>query len=233
MTPLRRLNLVEEVVNRLGRQIVAGKLAPGQSLPPEGKLCIELGVSRTVIREAMRILSERGLVEVSQGRPPRAKAMDPTPVVTSLSTYLERGAHPLLHLIEVRCPLEAEIARIAAQRVTPEQLAALEQANQSLLTARKLDDRIEADVQFHNLLAESTGNPVFGLLLAPLARLMRLSRRRTLGRTGAERAAAGHEKVLVALRLGDADAAQQAMLEHLEKAKEDLASAGSHNAASA
>jgi DNA-binding FadR family transcriptional regulator len=231
LTPLRRMNLVEEVVARLGRQIVSGDLAPGQSLAPEGQLSLEIGVSRTVVREAMRILGERGLVEVSQGRPPRVKPADPAHVVTSLSTFLQRGDHSLLHLIEVRCPLEARIAAIAAQRATPDQLAAMEQANRHLAEAKKLDDRIEADLRFHDLLAESTGNPVFGLLLSPLANLMRLSRRQTLGRTGAERAAAGHEKILAAVRRGDADAAGQAMLEHLAMAKQDLVSTGLTDAA--
>ncbi len=182
-----------------------------------------MGVSRTVIREAMRILGERGLVEVSQGRSPRVKPADPAHVVSSLATFLMRGDHSLLHLIEVRRPLETEIAAIAARRITPHQLEALEQAHLQLAEAKALDDRIDADLRFHELLAESTGNPVFGLLLAPLAHLMRLSRKQTLGRTGVERAIAGHEKILAAVRRGDSDSARKAMLDHLAMAEKDLA----------
>ena len=78
--PLPRLDLVQEVTERLREQILAGAFDADRSLPPEGQLGQALGVSRTVIREAMRILAAQGLVEVSQGRTPRVKPADPTHV---------------------------------------------------------------------------------------------------------------------------------------------------------
>jgi GntR family transcriptional regulator, transcriptional repressor for pyruvate dehydrogenase complex len=218
----KRIDLVQEVVSLLEKQILSGEFAIGSALPPEGQLCVDFGVSRTVIREAMRILGTRGLVEVSQGKLPRVKPVDPAHVVHSLSTYLQRADHSLLNLTEVRLQLETAIAALAAKRATPEDLKAMEEMNQQLIESGTLEKKIDADLRFHAYLAEATQNPVFGLLLDPLAHLMRLSRKATLSRTGAERAVAGHRKILNAVRRGDGKAARQAMLDHLAMAKEDL-----------
>jgi GntR family transcriptional regulator, transcriptional repressor for pyruvate dehydrogenase complex len=218
----KRVDLVQEVVSLLEKQIISGQLAAGASMPPEGQLSLQLGVSRTVIREAMRILGTRGLVEVSQGRLPRVKPADSAFVVDSLSTFLQRADHSLLHLLEVRRQLETSIAALAAERATPEILEALEETIRELAGPGSLEERIDADLRFHALLAEATKNPVFGVLLEPLAHLMRLSRKVTLGRTGAERAAGSHRKILEAVRRGDAEAARNAMLDHLVKAEQDL-----------
>lgn len=217
-----RGDLVQGVVALLEKQIVAGELAADRPMPPEGELSRQLGVSRTVIREAMRILGARGLVEVSQGKLPRVKPADPAHVVDSLAIFLQRADHSLLNLTEVRLQLETAIAALAARRATAEQVAAMEDANRRLVGPGTLDQRIDADLRFHALLAEATQNPVFGVLLEPLAHLMRLSRKATLSRTGAERAVAGHRAILEAIRRGDSDAARQAMLEHLTMAERDL-----------
>jgi GntR family transcriptional regulator, transcriptional repressor for pyruvate dehydrogenase complex len=219
-----RVDLVQSVVTQLEKQILSGQLVTDQPMPPEGELSRQLGVSRTVIREAMRILGARGLVEVSQGKLPRVKPADPAHVVESLATFLQRADHSLLHLIEVRRQLETAIAALAAVRATPEQMAAMEEMNRRLAGPGSLDQRIDADLRFHALLAEATQNPVFGVLLEPLAHLMRLSRKATLGRTGAERAVAGHREILSAIRRGDPEAARQAMFDHLAMAEQDLSS---------
>ena len=189
---------------------------------PEGKLCETMGVSRTVIREAMRILAAQGLVEVSQGRLPRVKPADPQTVVETFGTYLVRGDHSLLDLIEVRLPMEAEIAALAAKRSTPEQIEAMQEAIDDMRAAATLDEQAEADIRFHNTLADAAANPLFPLLLKILAGVLQKSRQATLSRTGVKRALPGHSAVLAAVRKGDDKAARKAMLEHLEMAEEDV-----------
>jgi GntR family transcriptional regulator, transcriptional repressor for pyruvate dehydrogenase complex len=217
-----RVDLVQNVVTVLSDQIISGQFAPNLPIPPEGQLSQQMGVSRTVIREAMRILVTRGLVEVAQGKLPRVKPVDPSHVIDSLSTFLQRADHSLLHLIEVRRLLETAIAAMAAERVTPEQIAAMEEANRQLIEAKTLDQQIDVDLRFHALIAEATKNPVFGILLEPLAHLMRLSRKTTLSRTGVARAASDHHEILNAIRRGDSEAARSAMLDHLARAEQDL-----------
>jgi len=220
--PLKRLDLVREVVDRIRSQILAGEYGPNDLLPPEGRLGESLGVSRTVVREAMRILGAQGLVEVSQGKRPRIRPADPQTVVETFGTYFQRGDHSLLDLIEVRIPLETEMVALAARRATPAQMTVMEQTIEDMAAAEDLQMRVEADARFHELLAESTGNPLFSLFLTTVSGAMRRSRSETIGRTGADRALQGHRAILAAIRKRDADAARKAMDEHLRMAEEDL-----------
>jgi DNA-binding FadR family transcriptional regulator len=222
LRPVGRLDLVQEVTERLREQILAGAFDADKTFPPEGQLGQALGVSRTVIREAMRILVAQGLVEVSQGKAPRVKPADPAHVFDSITTFLQRADHSMTHLVEVRRHLESSIAALAAQRATPQHVAAMEEANRQLIAAATLDQQIKADVRFHTLLAEATGNPVFGLLLEPLAYLLRLSLKKTLSGTGVERAASGHRRILAAVRQGDPEGARQAMLDLVAMSEMDL-----------
>jgi len=222
MQPLRRTNLVDEAVEQLEAEILKKRYGPGDFLPPESRLGQTLGVSRTVVREAMRILVARGLVEVSQGRPARVRPIDASHAVRALGTFLQRGEHSLLNLTEVRRPLESEIAALAAKHATAEHIAAMVAANEQLHAATTMDGSVEADIRFHDVLAQATGNPVFGLLLRTLSDLMRQSRQETLARTGKQTALDGHRKVLDAVRRVDAVAAREAMLEHLAGAERDL-----------
>jgi len=222
---LDRPDMVAEVLSRLSERIIAGVYSPGGVLPPEGALAQSFGVSRTVIREAMRTLRTQGLVEVSQGRAPRVKPADTRTVIASLDLMLRRGSGTLLHLVEARRPLESEIAALAAERATAEHLAGMQAAIDQLVAASSQEERAEADVQFHRVLAESTGNPVFGLLLETLSALLRESRRKTIATSGVEIALAGHRAVLTAVRCNDPIAARQAMLDHLTLAERDLRTA--------
>jgi GntR family transcriptional regulator, transcriptional repressor for pyruvate dehydrogenase complex len=221
LKPLRRLDLVREVVDRLRGQIIAGAFADGH-IPSEGRLGQSLGVSRTVIREAMRSLAAQGLVEVSQGRQPRVKPADPQTVIDTFNTYLQREDHSLLDLVEVRRPLEAAIAALAADRATAADIENLEQCIREQVVARGKTRQIDTDLRFHDLLTKATGNPVFSLLLKAVAGLMRRSREETLARTGVERSLAGHRCILAAVKLRDPDAARQAMLDHISNVEEDL-----------
>lgn len=91
-----------------------------------------------------------------------------------------------------------------------------------MASSLNLEKQAEADVQFHDLLADAAGNPIFPMLLKTLAGALKRSRRETLSQTGAKRACGGHCKILAAIRSGDPAAAREAMLEHIEMAEEDL-----------
>jgi len=139
-----------------------------------------------------------------------------------LEMLLRRNRASLLHLVEVRRPLESEIAALAAQRANAEHLRQLEQTMHELAGARTLDQRIEADVEFHRVLGEATGNPVFVLLLETLTGFLRESREKTLAYSGMELALEGHRAVFQAVRARDSGKAREAMQEHLRLAARDL-----------
>jgi len=208
--------LVPQVVERLRTAILSVAAQGRDDLPSEGELAEALGVSRTVLREAMKQLQAQGLVLISQGRRPRIRPADPKAAVESLDLLLQRTKGSLRHLVEARRPLECEIAALAAERARPEHLEAARAAVDALREAETLDAQIEADVRFHRVLAEATGNPVFLTLLDTVAGLLRESRRRTIGKHGMGVALDHHAAVLDAVRRRDPAAARSAMARHLD-----------------
>ena len=213
LIPLERGDLVRGAVEQLRAFILA---RPGdEELPSEAELGERLQVSRTVLREAMKHLRAQGLVVLSQGRRARVSAADPRATIESLDVLLRRSEGSLLHLVEVRRPLEAEIVELAARRATPEVLAEAEAAIEEQERAATLEGQIEADLRFHRALAKATGNPVFALLLDALAGLMRVSRQKSLGAYGNKIPVAHHREILAAIRRRDPAAARVALLGHL------------------
>ncbi len=208
--------LVPQVVEHLRGAILSVAARGGDALPSEGELAKMLGVSRTVLREAMKHLQAQGLVLMSQGKRPRIRPADSQAAVESLDLLLQRTKGALRHLVEARRPLECEIAGLAAERVRPEQIEAAAREVDALRDATDLDAQIEADVRFHRLLAEATGNPVFLTLLDTVAGLLRESRRRTLGKHGMGVAVDHHREILEAVRRRDPAAARAAMARHLD-----------------
>jgi GntR family transcriptional repressor for pyruvate dehydrogenase complex len=214
--------LVEQVVEQLRTYIIEGKFPADHELPPEAALCETLGVSRTVVREAMRILRAQGLVDVSQGKRPRVRPVDAQVAIDGLSVMLRRSNSSLLHLVELRRPLESEIAAVAAQRVTPEQIALLEISIEELKSAKDLPGRAAADLKFHSLLADATGNPIFQLVLRTVWTLQWQSSLKTIKYSSAAVAVKWHERILSAVRDHDSARARAEMTGHIEAANADL-----------
>lgn len=213
--------LVESVVRSLRERILAGEFAEGV-LPPQGELATEFAVSRSVIREAMQQLQSSRLIELSQGRNARVVPVGSEAIIDNLQLFMQRSQASLLHLAEVRQPLEAEIAALAAERIDDEALLRLHISNRKLAEAKTPEEQIDADIDFHRILAESTGNPIYLFLMDALAELLRESRRKTIGLGGVEPALEGHRAVLQAVQKRNAKAARAAMLEHVQASRRDL-----------
>src|SRR6185295_17132942 len=160
-------SLVKQAEDRLRRRILR-KDAP-DVLPSQGALAADLGVSRTVLREAMKHLEAEGLLDISQGRRIRVRSAGPQAALRSLDAMLRRTPGSLAHLLEVRRPLEGDIAALAAERRSDAHLDTLETSVAALAALQTLDRRVDADLLFHRTLAEATGNPVFLLLLDTVA----------------------------------------------------------------
>jgi DNA-binding FadR family transcriptional regulator len=222
-TPPARLGVA--VVADLVTAIVTGALAPGEVLPPEGELSNQFGVSRTVIRESVKRIEEKGLVVVAQGRgttvnPPSAwNVLDP--VVLSAMVDHDDSLGVLDELSIVRGSLEASMSRAAAELHTPERTAALRAAFEE--TRRQIDDfeaYNQADADFHYLIMEQSENR----LAANITRILFARAResaRFIGTPGPDAMRVTldeHEAVLEAIARGDAEGAAQAMRDHIAKA---------------
>lgn len=233
VTPPTRRSLPETVSEQLEDLILGPGLGPGDRLPAERELAERLGVSRIVVREALRVLVERGLIEVRPGVGTFVATMPEDAVTGPLGLYIRRHEVAHAHLFEVRRALEPRMAATAARMITR---SALDEMRDNVARtfqlvaklagddadAEPIEDTVEAfawaDLEFHELLARAGDNPLYGVLLAPLIDpllAVRLQGARIPG--AAQEAARGHRAVLDAVERRDSDAAANTMAAHLDQ----------------
>jgi GntR family transcriptional repressor for pyruvate dehydrogenase complex len=165
----------DAVASELERRILEGSLKPGDRLPAERELALELGVSRPSLREAIQKLASRGLVQSRQGG---GTYVTDRLESTFLDTWQEMmGTHPNLRedMLEFRHMLEGQAAEWAAERATEADLTRLTQAFDAMNLASDADDlssQSSMDIAFHQAISEATHNIVIGHLSAALLRLM-------------------------------------------------------------
>jgi GntR family transcriptional repressor for pyruvate dehydrogenase complex len=222
--PVRSGRLYEQIVEQIEASILSGELKPGDKLPSERELAEQFGVSRTAVREAVKALTQKGLVVVHVGRGTFVTDDTSEVVRHSLGLMLKIGQEEgSQYMVEIREMLEPEIAALAAARVTGENLVALREAVEVMDGA--LDDAsafIEADLDFHLGLAEGTQNPLMLLLVDALIDLLRELRVRTSRAEGAlARAQQHHKRILKAVEAGEPQAAREAMRRHLAQVRKD------------
>ncbi len=226
LTPFRPLtpprNLTEEVVGRLAAEITGGGLQPGARLPTEQAMMSAMGVSRTVVREAVAALRAEGLVITRQGvgafvasdakrRPFR---LDPDGIGT---------LGEAIKVMELRRAVEIEAAGLAAERGTPGQIAGVGEALKAMDRAiERGETAIDEDRAFHRAVAEATGNPQFGRFLEFLGHFV-IPRRAVVDAPWRQEGARPfldlfqkeHRAIFEAIRDRSAEAARGAMRKHL------------------
>ncbi|MCL5746290.1 MAG: FadR family transcriptional regulator [Acidobacteria bacterium] len=218
--------LPELVAQRMQELMFSGQWEPDSRVPTEAELCGQFGVSRTVVREGLRLLAARGLVTEAPGKGLIVSQNVAQPLRNFIDLFLaKQSSVGHRHLFEVRSLLEVEIAGLAAERATPVEL---EKVERILLELRDLNRKSEPwsdedtrrferlDFRFHLTIAECTKNELFVLLLGALYDAFLISwagmcRRPEVRR----RAVETHEKIFVAVRAGSARAARRATRENL------------------
>ncbi len=236
-TSLSESSAVDRVVAGLAEHIQSD-LVPGTSLPSEATMASTYAVSRLTIREAVRVLAGRGLLDLGRGRRAVVREPDGAAFGDLLGAATRHDAKSFFDLIEVRQALEIQSATLAAKRVTRAGLAAIEGAlggmGEAVDDIERGDERSSAeqkfnrfDVGFHEALALTSGNRMLTFLLdalaVPLAASFRMSTRgrAVRGQTHAATLAA-HRHIYECVRKGDARAAAQAMRAHLKDVEQDL-----------
>ncbi|RBP39031.1 GntR family transcriptional regulator [Roseimicrobium gellanilyticum] len=217
----RPSTLVEEVSQRLAKELRRDRAE--EWLPAERELANQLGVSRTVVREATKRLELQGLVEVQHGVGIRRSGKLHKPLNGSLALLIPDEAGRLTQSLEVRLAIEPEVARLATSRVSTSQMRDLRKVHARLENAVTLPEAVEADIDFHRALARATGNEIFSLLLETLSDLGRESRMATISHAGVKRAIEHHAAILHAVEAKDEAGAARAMQHHIEVAVQDLA----------
>lgn len=217
------------VVNLLGGRILGGKYAPSEVLPREDELCAMLGVSRTSVREAVKVLSAKGLVE-SRRRTgvrvlPRSEWRLLDPVVLSWHPAIQDDDELLRGLLEARRIFEPAAAELAARRATAADLAAIEHAFERMRDNIPHDAAAvcAGDLAFHKAVIAASRNVVLSGLIGMLDAGLRATFLVTNPLMEAQsRALSAHKAVFEAIRIRDTAGARLAMNRLLDIAAEDL-----------
>ncbi|KQP22566.1 FadR/GntR family transcriptional regulator [Pseudorhodoferax sp. Leaf267] len=181
--PLRQEadRLSDRLALRLAQQIESGALRPGDRLPTEQQLSQAHGISRTVVREAVHQLKSRALVVSRQGSGVFVAA-EPQHQALAFDPRVLESVDAVVHVVEVRRVLEGEIAALAAERATRNQIAGMRRQLKAIdLAVAEGRDGVAEDLGFHRLIGEATGNPQFRLLLGFLEQYLREGMRITRG----------------------------------------------------
>jgi GntR family transcriptional repressor for pyruvate dehydrogenase complex len=222
----RSTTLANRVTHQIEQLIVDGHLQPGDRLPAERELAHQFGVSRTVIREAVRALVAKSLLEVQPGSGTVVRSPTTKSVAQSMIMLLRAGQPEVDYekVHEVRRLLEVEIAGLAAKRRTTEDLEELEEILRE--SSEIQDDRNcfpECDVAFHAALARATRNELYPLLLDSMADIMILVRKLGFTVPGMPaRALKHHRAIFEQVKAGDPRGARQAMREHLIESEDTM-----------
>jgi GntR family transcriptional regulator, transcriptional repressor for pyruvate dehydrogenase complex len=232
---IRTSRLYEQIVQQVEESILKGQLKAGDQLPAERDLAQRFGVSRTAVREAVKALREKGLVEAYSGRGTFVTDGTAHAIRQSLDVLVRINQQEgWTHLAELRYVLEPEIAALAAPRIEEQLLTTMRDAVAAM--DRSLHDPesyVEADLDFHLALAEAAGNPLILSLLDSIVVLLREQRSRIFKVDGGpERGQFHHKRILAAVEARNAEAAREAMRGHLQQVLADSDLAGNDSSQS-
>ena len=232
-TPIQSVRVFEQVAEQIEKRILNGELRSGDRLPTERALADQFHVSRTAVREAMKILAQKGLVDMRPGRGTividgSREAMQHSIGLMMKLKLGEVGGSE--NLVQVREILETEIAALAAARATDKEIAAMREAvkvmDESLQDA---DAFIAADNRFHEALAQATQNTLIFMLINSIVSLLSEQRKQIFEvEGGPQRGQIHHKRILGSVVSRDPEAARAAMRSHLRQVGEDVSSSTHH-----
>ena len=219
--PVRTARTFEGVVNQVREMLSAGELNPGERLPSEREFARQLKVSRSALREGLRTLEIAGILELRKGRSGGAFITrgNQQVVSDSMADLLRLGDISWHHLTEARIWIEEVIVRMACARATREDIEALEEnirEAMALFEKGQLMAKTDVLIDFHNLLAEATSNPVLVMITRMLTDTLRYFTRR-LGSETTREVFRSRRRFMNAFAKGDVEAAVSEMERNLRK----------------
>jgi GntR family transcriptional regulator, transcriptional repressor for pyruvate dehydrogenase complex len=211
----------ETVAAKITALITSAQLKPGDRLPTEHELSEQLGVSRTVVREAVKVLVATGLVYTRRGSGLYVANKASSFATTMLDSVIPADPSQVISLYEFRLMVEIPAARMAAERITPHELRELREVvalNQRSAETQQRQQWSDSDAAFHRIIAEGTHNPFLAYTIATTTRSQGWVFEIAAGRTHdlLLSYAKQHAVILEAIQEGEPDAAAQAMQDHLE-----------------
>jgi GntR family transcriptional regulator, transcriptional repressor for pyruvate dehydrogenase complex len=226
-TPIQSVRVFEQIAVQIEKRILNGELRSGDRLPTERDLAEQFHVSRTAVREAMKILAQKGLVDMRPGRGTividgaHEAMQDSIGLVMKLRLGEVGGSDTL---VEVRTILETEIAALAAARATEKEIASMREAIQTMdENLNNADAYIAADNRFHEALAQATQNALIVMLIKSIVNLLSEQRKQVFQvEGGPQRGQIHHKRILDNVIRREPEAARAAMRSHLQQVREDV-----------
>jgi GntR family transcriptional repressor for pyruvate dehydrogenase complex len=232
-TPVQSIKVFEQIADQIEQRILNGELRSGDRLPTERVLAEQFQASRTAVREAMKILAQKGLVEMRPGRGTIVIDGAPEAMQNSIGLVMklqvgEVGGSD--NLVEVREILETEIAALAAARATEDEIAAMREAIRVMdLSLSDADAYIAADNQFHRALAKATQNSLILILIDSIVNPLSEQRKHIFAvEGGPERGQFHHRRILESIIRRNPENARAAMHAHLQQVREDVRASPNH-----
>jgi len=232
LKPVIKARLSEAAMQQIQALITSRGMLPGDRLPSERELVHQLEISRTSVREALRMLEIMGLVQVKPGRGAFIKDLDGD-LGIPLATWIAGHQETLRNYFEVRMILEPASAALAALRANREDIRRLTKKLNDFRICLEHEDLvgiIQADIAFHNLIGKATKNKTLQLFTNTISRLLVDSWKASLRTEGRPRKTVReHQEILDAIINRDAPEARRNMEKHLEYGLENLKKLGLEN----
>ncbi|MCP5096682.1 MAG: FadR family transcriptional regulator [Chloroflexi bacterium] len=216
--------LPEQIANRILQMITDRELRPGDKLPAERELATRMNVGRPALREALRGLALMNVIEIRQGAGAYVTDLQPAQLVQHLDFVFSLTDSKFLDLFDARKVVEVGLIELAAQRITNEEIDALEEClEKSIQASHDPETFLLADIELHTTIARVARNPIMLQFMESIHQMGLASRRRTGHLTGVmEQSGTDHRRIVAALRQRDPAAARAAMLAHLANVEKKL-----------
>jgi GntR family transcriptional regulator, transcriptional repressor for pyruvate dehydrogenase complex len=225
---IKRPSVVEEIIESFKEKLISGELKPGDKLPSEAQLMEQFGVGRTALREAIKMLSALGVIDVRQGDGSYimkgSSATTMSPLV--FAVLLESGMN--WELLELRTLLETGYCQLAADKATAEDMRMIEEAafdfeEKVRMDDRDVDDLTKADIKFHFAILNATHNPMVVKISGAVEELFFGSIKKTISQIeGRKWGVDGHRNIIAAIKVNDPEQILGAVKMSLERWSRDL-----------
>lgn len=216
---IKKEHLYESVAEKLEIMIISDSGQLGQKLPSEQSLAKSFGVSRNIIREALKILKERGLIDLRTGEGAYITKPASQTLTDLIGRMLVMDNIDAASVYEMRVLFEIKACSLAAERATEQEFQELENINQQMKEqSENIDARVELDLLFHAHIAKITKNPLLGLFVQSMTSLLKTMIKQAIQFPGgSENGIEYHQKIIDCLRSRDLQRAEDVMREHLNE----------------
>jgi len=226
MEPIIRTPIVQQVEENIRQLIESGAVAIGEKLPPEMKLCEDLGVGRGTVREAFRLLQAKGLVEIKPGRGAFVSSVTESSM-NNIVDWFAKNEVELRDCIEIRCAMEPLAVRLMIERIDDADIARLKRIHKKFLIAVENRDPLEIalyDEKFHNTIVKESQNGLLIKINSLICDWIKAFRSKTfMVEQNVKNAVEPHTNILNAICNRDKNSAEFYMRQHLDQVQIDMA----------